>query len=83
VEDNLNPIFFEALEVMYDYNSLQDAPPIVLNVWDKDDLLDSDDYLGRCVVKLSDASISEDDTIPIPKWHDMRMGFSDKDPVCG
>lgn len=79
----MNPIFFEALEVLYDYQTLADAPPIVLNVWDKDDMLDADDFLGRCVINLSDASISEGDQIPIPKWHDMRMGFSEKEPACG
>jgi len=61
-----------------------DAPPVVLNIWDKDEaILDSDDYLGRCVVYLHEASISQDDTIPQPKWHDIKIGFSDKEPACG
>ena len=59
------------------------APPIVLDIWDKDELLDADDYLGRCVVYLTEASISKDDMIPEPKWHDIRIGFGDKDPTCG
>jgi len=60
-----------------------DAPPVVLNIWDKDELLDGDDYLGRCVVKLNEASISTDDRIPEPKWHDIKIGFLESDPPCG
>lgn len=83
IEDNINPIFFEALEVYYDFDKIENAPPIVLNIWDADDLLDADDYLGRCVVYLKDAATSDDDRIPEPKWHDIRIGFSDKEPPCG
>jgi hypothetical protein len=37
-----------------------DAPPIILNIWDKDDeLLDStDDFIGRAVIFLKDAALS-------------------------
>jgi hypothetical protein len=52
-----------------------------LNLWDKDNL--SDDYLGRCVVHLATANISEDDEIPTPKWYDIKLGFSDTDPAFG
>lgn len=83
IEDNINPIFFEALELYYDFDVLDNAPPVVLNIWDKDELLDGDDYLGRCVVYLKGASIAEDDQIPVPKWHDIKLGFSDGDPSCG
>lgn len=75
IDDNINPIFFESLELYYDFDNIGNAPPVVLNLWDKDDLLDADDYLGRCVVYLNDASISTDDEIPQPKWHDIRIGF--------
>lgn len=54
-----------------------------MNLWDKDDILSADDYLGRCVINLKDAHVSNDDTIPEPKWHDVRIGFSEKDPPCG
>ena len=68
----------------YDYSSLDDAPPVVLNLWDQDDsILDSDDFLGRSVVYLKDASICEDDSIPEPKWHDIRLSFDESLPACG
>lgn len=84
VEDNINPIFFEALEIYYDYDKIENAPPVVMNIWDKDDgVLDGDDYLGRCVVYLTNASITSGDDIPTPKWHDIRLGFSETEPACG
>ena len=55
-----------------------------MNIWDKDDgVLDGDDYLGRCVVYLTNASITNGDNIPEPKWHDIRLGFSETEPACG
>ncbi len=84
IDDNNNPIFFEALEVYYEFDQIPNAPPIVLNIWDKDeDILDGDDYLGRSVVFLKDAALTHDDTIPKPKWHDVRVGFLESDPPCG
>lgn len=62
----------------------EDAPPLILNIWDKDEgAFDSDDFLGRAVIYLKDASISNDDTIPVPKWHKVVMGFSDNEPSIG
>jgi hypothetical protein len=57
---------------------------VVLNIWDHDDsVLDGDDYLGRCVVYLNEAAIVNDDTIPQPKWHDIKIGFNETDPASG
>ena len=85
MEDNVNPIFFETLEIYYDYDNILDAPPVVFNIWDNDDsILDAaDDFLGRSVVYLNKASISNDDTIPEPKWHDIKVSFQESDPACG
>jgi Ca2+-dependent lipid-binding protein len=85
VEDNCNPIFFSTLDVYLDFATKVDAPPIILNIWDEDtDLLDStDDFIGRAVIDINDAAISEDDTIPEPKWHKVVMGFSNDGPSIG
>ena len=93
IEDSLNPIYLETIEMLYDMADLDTAPPIILNIWDKDeDLLDStDDYLGRAVIYLKDASsnltMGEDEaycnTMPKPKWHDIRVGFDETQPPCG
>lgn len=84
VEDNCNPIFFSTLEIYYDFMTPEDSPPIILNIWDKDEgAFDSDDFLGRAVIFLKDASLSEDDNIPLPKWHKIVMGFSENEPSIG
>lgn len=64
--------------------TIDDAPPLILNIWDKDEAtFDSDDFLGRAVIYLKDAALSNDDNIPEPKWHKVVMGFSDKEPSIG
>jgi len=85
VEDNCNPILFSTLEFYYDFASVEEAPPLVLNIWDKDEgILESDDLIGRAVIFLKDAAYSEDDSIPAePRWHKVTMGFSDTEPSIG
>ena len=57
IEDSLNPIYFETVEMLYDMADIENAPPIVLNIWDRDEgIVDSDDYLGRSVIYLNEAS---------------------------
>jgi len=62
IEDNLNPIFYQALEVGMEFHKKESAPPIILDLYDRDDeLLDlgGDDYLGRAVIHLDEASLVE------------------------
>ena len=67
---------------------IENAPPVVFNLWDRDGALESDDYLGTCMINLKDASINEWDLsnfnaeakesaniIPKPRWHDIHFGF--------
>lgn len=57
IEDSLNPIYFETIELLYDMPDLENAPPIVFNVWDSDPgIIDSKDYLGRAVIYLNQCS---------------------------
>lgn len=69
------------MEIEYEFESLSTAPPIILNVWDSDHF--KDDFLGRAVICLNEASTADNDMIPEPKWHDIRMGFDNLDPTCG
>ena len=81
------------MEVYSDYNTIDTAPPIILEVWDEDkEFLDNtDDFLGRAVIKLEDASaifkFDESDSSlespPYPKWHKLRMGSKETDLECG
>lgn len=67
------------------------APPVVLDIWDRDGMLESDDFLGRCTIHLKDASTNLDERgrpkegesngIPEPKWHDIRIGFDEHVPA--
>jgi Ca2+-dependent lipid-binding protein len=59
VEDSLNPIYFETIDILYDVPDSEHSPPIIMDVWDKDEnlLSDSFDFLGRCTVFLDKASI--------------------------
>lgn len=81
---------------MYDMANVESSPPIVLSIWDKDTgVLESDDYLGRAVIRLdeaatnlSDESDSRDEEtklndIPPPKWHDIKYGFEENTPATG
>jgi len=59
VQDTVNPLFYEVKHIIYSYDDINDAPPIVLNVWDEDDgLFDSTtDYMGSAVIYLKDAHV--------------------------
>ena len=92
IHDNNNPIFFEALELVYDLENLKNAPPVILNIWDTDyGSASKDNYIGRAVIKLADAAsnLSEEnkdldcDSVPRPKWHPIRIGFDEKSPIAG
>jgi len=93
IEDNLNPIFYDVVEVHYDLLSLEACPPIVLDVWDTDvGFFDgTDDFLGRAVVYLNEAAVVDPvrhpdadlDKPPQPKWHDLRVGSDPNLPTCG
>ena len=56
VDDTNNPIYYQVLEYTYDYKTVETAPPIILNVFDKDeDLFDStDDLIGRAIIPLQE-----------------------------
>ena len=95
IEDSLNPIYFETIELQYDMADLDQAPPIVLNIWDRDaGVTDfTDDYLGRAVIYLDKAATNledaekdekiRDNKVPKPRWEKIRMGFDDSQPACG
>jgi hypothetical protein len=55
------------------YTGIDDMPPFVLDVWDKDNIV-KDDLLGRAVIQVKNCSFSElNDEPSIPKWHPIRM----------
>jgi hypothetical protein len=75
-------LFYETLELMYESNSIEEMPPIVFDVFDKDfGPLDGDDFISRALIPISEASYSEKDEVPKPKWYPCRVKHGG--PVCG
>lgn len=86
IDDNLNPIFMVTKDISYDFTAREEAPPIILEVYDSDAGLisDSADFLGRAVINIADAHTTEDpEIIPRPKWHDIKFGVEESAPACG
>ena len=81
IEDNCNPIFYEAMDLSFEAETKEEIPPIIFDIYDSDGAFDKDDYISRCMVLLGDANTSADGEIPEPKWHECRL--SPKAPVEG
>ena len=59
VEDNINPIFYGCVEVLFYALDLRTAPPMVLEIYDNDtSLLDSNDYIGRSCIDVYQCSLT-------------------------
>ena len=71
IDDNNNPLFYETLELTMEGDKIEDMPPFILDIYDKD--LISDDFIARSVIKIKDATFSEDNIIPKPTWHPCKM----------
>ena len=58
IDDSVNPIYYDTIEMLYDFADIESAPPIIFNVMDHDDALfdSTDDFLGRAVIYLQDAA---------------------------
>jgi hypothetical protein len=85
IEDTLNPIFMQCLEFKYDFKSLNQAPPVILSIWDADEgfISDSADYLGRAVITLDQTKIKLNEQIPKPSWYPIKHGVGEKAPKSG
>jgi hypothetical protein len=56
-KDNLDPLFYEVLDIEVCYNhKIDQMPPFILDVHDKDSglFIDSKDHLGRAIIKIKD-----------------------------
>lgn len=85
IEDNLNPIFYQALELMYEANEVAELPPFIIDCYDEDVSLlggkPSADFLSRAVIPIKDLKYSTDNKILTPKWYPLRLTSSS--PVAG
>lgn len=55
-EDTNNPIYYEVKEFIMEFDHIERAPPILMNIFDTDeDFMDTtDDFIGRATVFLKD-----------------------------
>ena len=85
IEDNLNPIFYQALDLIYEANSVEEMPPFIVDCYDEDPGLagtkPTSDFLNRAVIPVKDIEFSEGDTIMKPRWFPLKM--SSKSPASG
>jgi hypothetical protein len=74
IMDNNNPLFYETIEILIETSTVEDLPPFIFDIWDKDAL--SSDFICRSVIHIKDANFSDEDNadkIPEPKWHICRL----------
>jgi len=86
VEDNNNPIFYNTIETYFYSADFDWSPPVVLEIYDRDSgTFDSDDYIGRAVVFLSEAghAVSRTEDLARPKWFPIKLGFTEGEAVMG
>ena len=88
VNDNLNPIYYQAIELMYEANCIEELPPFIIDCYDEDQTLvgkNDADYLARATIYYKDAveknAVSYEDAVPRPAWFPMR--YSAKGPTSG
>jgi hypothetical protein len=70
--DNVNPLFYEGLDAIYEANSQEELPPIIVDLYDKDEAVvgaDSEDFLARALIYIDKITFVENDDIPTPTWH--------------
>lgn len=84
VFDNNNPIFYQSIESYFYSAELDWSPPIILEIFDADSgTFDTDDFIGRSIIKLSEASLSYNEEIPRPQWHPVKLGYGKDEPTMG
>jgi hypothetical protein len=57
IEDNLNPIFYQALDLIYEANNVEEMPPFIIDCYDEDPGVagtkPTSDFLNRAVIPVS------------------------------
>ena len=71
----LNPRWYQTFTLPISISRIEDAPPMIFTLFDYDNI-DSDDFLGNCIIQLENAVIDPDNA-PTPKWIDLNSGTSD------
>lgn len=72
--DNVNPLFYEGLDAIYEANCVEELPPVIVDVFDMDENLvgsNSTDFICRATLFVQHLNYSDGDTIPTPEWHNL------------
>ena len=59
------------MEFISNFNSPEEAPPIMLTLWDEDSM--SNDFLGNAIVNIEKNDLNPE-SLPSPKWITFRYG---------
>ena len=57
------------MDAIYETNSLEELPPIIVDLYDKDKSIigkDGEDFLARALIYVQNVDHSDNDTIPKP-----------------
>jgi len=57
------------MDAIYETNSLEELPPIIVDLYDKDKSTigkDGEDFLARALIYVQNVDYSDNDTIPKP-----------------
>jgi len=84
IDDNLNPIFYQAVDLIYEANSIDEMPPFIIDCYDEDQTLvgkNDADFLARACIYKWECAFSENDAIMTPKWHPLK--YSPNGPPSG
>jgi hypothetical protein len=65
----VNPLFYQGIDAIYEANSVEELPPIIIDVFDRDESIigsDGEDFLARALIYVQNLNYSDGDTIPKP-----------------
>lgn len=78
INDNVNPIYYQALDLIYEANKNEDLPPFIIDCYDEDQTLvgkNDQDYLARATIYLQDGenkNWNDVDVMQKPVWHPLK-----------
>lgn len=81
IEDSINPIYYESIDMYYQFNELHLAPPLVIDIYDYD-TFSSDDFIGRALCYLDEFEEFDDPEKPgKPRWIKVTPGIEKDQPL--
>lgn len=52
--ENLNPLYYEAIDAFFEASDINSLPPLIVDVYDKDEHAtgDTQDFIARAILKV-------------------------------